>query len=105
MLCLISLFREKIAKKLPKLISSQCSGATYWAFCNALENAALGAVLAGSQEQNRLYNLQQTNRNQAISDMLLERNQPINSSPQAMHVRYDSSISTCLNMQSESKTN
>lgn len=44
----------------------------------ALDNAALSAVLAGSQEQNRLFNLQQNARNQAISDRLLERNQPIN---------------------------
>lgn len=44
----------------------------------AFQDAADSAVAAGGAEQNRLFNLSNTARNQAISDVLLERNQPIN---------------------------
>lgn len=44
----------------------------------ALQQAAFQAVQAGGAEQNRLFNLSQTARNQQISDALLQRQQPFN---------------------------
>jgi len=44
----------------------------------ALESAALASVLAGGQEQNRLFGLQQAVRGQALGERQLERAQPFN---------------------------
>lgn len=44
----------------------------------ALEQAALASVLAGGQEQSRLFGLQQATRGQALGERQLERAQPFN---------------------------
>ena len=44
----------------------------------ALESAALASVLAGGQEQNRLFGLQQATRGQALQERQLERSTPFN---------------------------